>query len=64
MGEGPNRLAEVNLLRFKAYLLYPGMVANIGGGYSTRRNNKEADEYLQAGRSMAVSEYIALLEHT
>jgi hypothetical protein len=35
-GEGLERLAEVNLLRFKAILLYPGIVANIGGGYSTR----------------------------
>jgi ubiquitin carboxyl-terminal hydrolase 4/11 len=34
VGEGANKFVEVNLLRFKAILLYPGIVSSIGGGYS------------------------------
>lgn len=34
VGEGQNKMVEVNLLRFKAILLYPGIVSGIGGGYS------------------------------
>lgn len=33
VGEGSNKMVEVNLLRFKAILLYPGIVSGIGGGY-------------------------------
>lgn len=34
VGEGQAKMVEVNLLKFKAILLYPGIVPTIGSGYS------------------------------
>lgn len=48
-GVGADRQVEVNLLRIKASLLYPGIVSNLGGGYTTK---PQGDEYLQLARSM------------
>jgi ubiquitin carboxyl-terminal hydrolase 4/11/15 len=60
IGEGEEKIVEVNLLRLSTILIYPGIVSNFSSGY----NSKIAEEFMQVSRYMKLSDYYALMEKT
>jgi ubiquitin carboxyl-terminal hydrolase 4/11/15 len=60
IGEGDEKIVEVNLLRLSTILIYPGIVSSFSSGYTS----KITEEQMQVSRYIKLTDYYALMEKT